>query len=142
MIQIILIIRMDMGRQTWSISQQDLRINIYGREVTVLWLEAVKCLNSKISLPLWLLCFPQCVKIDGETLLEKLLSKAFRGSAWIFSKFKRHVSNGNQQGSSFNRADNMAAVNEDDAIIHVDTDDLSHDQTSMMTTVSNNIRLY
>lgn len=142
MIQIILIIRMDMGRQTWSISQQDLRIKIHGREVIVPLLEAEKCLNYERSFPLRLLCFLQCVKIDGKTILEQLLSIAFRGSAWIWSKFKRHVSNGNQQGSSFNRADNMAAVNKDDAIIHVDTDDVSHDQTSMMTMVSNNIRLY
>lgn len=142
MIPIILIIRMDTGRQTWSLNQQDLRINIWGREVTVLWRETVNYLIDKTySLPLQLLCLLHCVKIDGETLLKKLLSGAVRGSAWIWSKFQQRISNGNQQESPFTIIDNnMAVVNEDDAIIGIDTDDVSHDQTSMMMTVSNNIR--
>lgn len=132
---------MDTGRQTRSTSQLDLRINIYGREVTVLWREIVNYLIDKTcSLPLWLLCLLECVKIDGETLLKKLLRGAFRGSAWIWSKFQRRVSNGNQQESTFTIIDNdTAVVNEDDAIIPIDADDVSHDQTSMTTTVLNNI---
>lgn len=133
---------MDTGRQTRSTSQLDLRINICGREVTVLWREIVIYLLDKTcSLPLLLLCLLECVKIDGETLLKKLLRGAFRGSAWIWSKFQRRVSNGNQQESTFTIIDNdTAVVNEDDAIIPIDADDVSHDQTSMTTTVSNNIR--
>lgn len=130
---------MDTGRQTRSTSQQDLRINIRGREVTVLWWEIVNYLTDK-SLPLRLLCLLECVKIDGETLLKKLLRAAFRGSAWIWSKFQRRVGNGNQRASTFTVIDNnMAVGNEDDAIIRIDTDDVRHDQTSM-TTVSDNIR--
>lgn len=133
---------MDTGRQTRSTSQLDLRINIYGREVTVLWREIVNYLIDKTySLPLLLLCLLECVKIDGETLLKKLLCGAFRGSAWIWSKFQRRVSNGNQQESTFTIIDNdTAVVNEDDAIIPIDADDVSHDQTSITSTVSNNIR--
>lgn len=138
MIQIILIISMDTGRQTRSTSQLDL--NIYGREVTVLWREIVNYLIDKTySLPLLLLCLLECVKIDGETLLKKLLRGAFRGSAWIWSKFQRRVSN--QQESTFTIIDNdTAVVNEDDAIIPIDADDVSHDQTSITSTVLNNIR--
>lgn len=131
---------MDTGRQTQSTSQLDL--NIYGREVTVLWREIVNYLIDKTySLPLLLLCLLECVKIDGETLLKKLLCGAFRGSAWIWSKFQRRVSNGNQQESTFTIIDNdTAVVNEDDAIIPIDADDVSHDQTSITSTVLNNIR--
>lgn len=131
---------MDTGRQTQSTSQLDL--NIYGREVTVLWREIVNYLIDKTySFPLLLLCLLECVKIDGETLLKKLLRGAFRGSAWIWSKFQRRVSNGNQQESTFTIIDNdTAVVNEDDAIIPIDADDVSHDQTSITSTVSNNIR--
>lgn len=132
---------MDTGRQTRSTSQQVFTFNTCGREVTVLWREIVNYLIDKTcSLPLLLLCLLECVKIDGETLLKKLLRGAFRSSAWIWSKFQRRVSNGNQQESTFTIIDNdTAVVNEDDAIIPIDADDVSHDQTSM-TTVSNNIR--
>lgn len=111
-------------------------------EKSVLWWEMVNYLIDKTcSLSLLLLCLLECVKIYGETLLKKLLRGAFRGSAWIWSKFQRRISNGNQQESTFTIIDNdTAVVNEDDAIIPIDADDVSHDQTSMTTTVSNNIR--